>query len=199
MTYRPTQKVLLTAEAEVASSGGVYFRTSLYDYQKVRAQARYQATNSLSLALDFTYLNNQIRRRGSTTISGRSRNRCRFSGRPAAGRSVTFQGSYSWSSLRSDIRYLVPQTLTPATSNYRDNAHTATALFNLNLGHWGVVAPKLTAGGSLFISSGSRPTSYYQPMAKLWVPMSKHIRRSRNGGITDTARRFISMKDSERI
>jgi outer membrane phospholipase A len=37
------------------------------------------------------------------------------------------------------------------------------------------VAPKLTAGGSLFISSGTRPTSYYQPMAKLWVPMSKHV------------------------
>jgi hypothetical protein len=45
----------------------------------------------------------------------------------------------------------------------------------VNLGHWGVVAPKLTAGGSLFISSGTRPTSYYQPMAKLWVPMSKHV------------------------
>ena len=53
------QKLLLTAEAEVASSGGVYFNTSLYDYQKVRAQARYQATASLSVALDFTYLNNE--------------------------------------------------------------------------------------------------------------------------------------------
>ena len=43
VTFRPTQKISLTAEAEVASSGGAYFRTSLYDYQKVRAQARYQA------------------------------------------------------------------------------------------------------------------------------------------------------------
>ena len=87
---------------------------------------------------------------------------------------MSFQGSYSWSSIHSDILYLVPGTLTPATSNYLEDAHTATALFNANLGHWGVVAPKLTAGGSLLIASGTRPTSYYQPMAKLWVPMSKH-------------------------
>ena len=25
------------------------------------------------------------------------------------------------------------------------------------------------------ISNGSLPTSYYQPMAKLWVPVSKHV------------------------
>ncbi len=43
VTFRPTQKISLTGEAEGASSGGAYFRTSLYNYQKVRAQARYQA------------------------------------------------------------------------------------------------------------------------------------------------------------
>ena len=55
------EKAALTAEAEIASSGGVYFNTSLYDYQKVRTQARYQATSaSLSVcALDFSFdLNN---------------------------------------------------------------------------------------------------------------------------------------------
>ena len=31
IVYRPIQKLLLTAETEVASSGGVYFNTSLYD------------------------------------------------------------------------------------------------------------------------------------------------------------------------
>ncbi len=41
-TYRPSQKISLTGEFEGASSSGVYFRTSLYNYQKVRAQVRYQ-------------------------------------------------------------------------------------------------------------------------------------------------------------
>jgi hypothetical protein len=35
--------------------------------------------------------------------------------------------------------------------------------------------PKLAAGGSFFISSGSQPTSYYQPEAKLWLPLGGHV------------------------
>ena len=33
---------------------------------------------------------------------------------------------------------------------------------------------KFSGGGSFFVSSGSRPTTYYQPLAKLWVPLGKH-------------------------
>jgi hypothetical protein len=172
--YRPNQKLLLTAEMEVASSGGVYFNTSLYNYQKVRTQARYQASPSLSLALDFTYLNNENPTPGINYNFRSQQEAASIFWSPEHGKIITFQGSYSWSSLRSDTLYLDPSTLAQATSNYLENAHTATALFNVNLGHWGVVAPKLTAGGSLFISNGTRATSYYQPMAKLWVPMSKH-------------------------
>ena len=32
----------------------------------------------------------------------------------------------------------------------------------------------ILAGGSLLVSSGSRPTRYYQPVAKLFVPVAKH-------------------------
>jgi hypothetical protein len=65
------------------------------------------------------------------------------------------------------------------TSLYRDNAHIASALMNLKLARGkkkdaGEVA-HITAGGSLFISSGSRPTSYYQPLVKLLVPVGKKI------------------------
>jgi hypothetical protein len=173
--YRPTHKLLLTAETEVAASGGVYFNTSLYDYQKVRTQARYQATNSLSVALDFTYLNNDNPVAGVNYSSRSQQEAASIYWSPKDGKLFSFQGTYSWASIRSDILYLVPETLTPATSNYTENAHTATALFTVNLGNWRGVKPRLTAGGSLFISNGSLPTSYYQPMAKLWVPVSKHI------------------------
>ena len=37
------------------------------------------------------------------------------------------------------------------------------------------MTPKLTAGGSLFISSGSRATSYYRPFAKLFLPVGKNL------------------------
>jgi hypothetical protein len=94
---------------------------------------------------------------------------------PAGGKKWDFEGSYSRSDLRSDIGYFSPQDLAMQTSRYRDNSHTATALFNLNLPRVSRVSPKLTAGGSFFISSGSRPSSYYQPIAKLWLPLSKNL------------------------
>ena len=32
-----------------------------------------------------------------------------------------------------------------------------------------------TAGGSFFVSSGSRPTQFYEPLARVSVPVYKHI------------------------
>ena len=61
--------------------------------------------------------------------------------------------------------------LTPATSSYRDRAHTATATIDVTLPRNG----KLTAGGSLFYSTGSRPTQFYQPLARLAVPLYKFV------------------------
>ncbi len=58
VTFRPSQKLSLKAEAEVGSSGGAYFRTSLYDYEKVRAQARYQVLKTLNFTADFMALIN---------------------------------------------------------------------------------------------------------------------------------------------
>lgn len=175
VTYRPTQKITLRTDAEVASSGGAYFRTSLYDYQKVRAQARYQALTALSLTADFTLLDNNNPVPGVNYDYRSQQESLSLFWSPAGGKFGDFQGSYTRSTLRSDIGYLVPQTLAPQTSLYTDNAHTATALFNVKLPNVEGIAPKLAAGGSFFISSGNRATSYYQPLATLWLPISKKI------------------------
>jgi hypothetical protein len=85
------------------------------------------------------------------------------------------QGSYTRSTVYSNINYLDPGTLQPEPSKYRDNANTATALFNLSLARGAAIGPKVTAGGSLFISSGSRPSNYFQPIVTLWAPLMKHV------------------------
>ena len=85
-----------------------------------------------------------------------------------------FEGSYSRSTERSDISYLIPAVLGPAQSFYRDNSHAVTALVDLNLPKRGGLSAKISAGGSVFLSSGSAPTNYYQPMAKVFVPLSKN-------------------------
>jgi hypothetical protein len=175
VTYRPTQKLSLTADAEVAASGGAYFQTSLYNYQKVRAKARYQAAKSLSLFADFSLLNNQNPVAGANYKYQSQQESLSFLWAPNGGKNWDFQGSYSRSTLNSDIGYLDPEFLDPLQSLYRDDAHTATALFSWNLPRYSGLTPKITAGGSLFISSGSRPTSYYRPFAKVFWPVRKNM------------------------
>jgi hypothetical protein len=173
-TYRPIQKLSTTFEGEVATAGGVYFRTSLYNYQKVRAQARYQATPTLSLAGNFTLLNNHNPTPGINFNFLALQGSVSLLWLPAA-KKWDLQGSYTRSTTYSEIPYLNPVDLRPQLSIYRDNAHTATALFSLNLPVSTGFTSKLAAGGSLFISSGSRPTTYYQPIVKLSVPLRKNL------------------------
>jgi hypothetical protein len=175
VTFRPSRKLSVSGNVEAASSGGAYFRTSLYNYQKWRAQARYQVNPSLSLAADFSLLNNQNPLPTVKYDYLASQESLSFLWAPQSGKHWNFQGSYSRSSVYSDISYLDPEFLTPEESLYRDNAHTASALFTANVGHYEGLTPTVSAGGSLFISSGSRPTNYYQPFAKVVLPVRKNL------------------------
>jgi hypothetical protein len=175
VTFRPRQKFSVTAEAEGSESGGVYFRTSLYNYERVRAQGRYQATNSLSAWGDFTYLHNTNPTPGVEYKYHAVQETASLLWTPKGGKNWDFEGSYSRSAVYSDINYLNPGTLRPQPSLYRDNAHTVTALVNVNLPKYEGLTPKIVAGASVFLSSGSRPTQYYQPYGKIFFPVQKHV------------------------
>ena len=171
--YRPIPQLLLSAEAEVGRSGADYFRTSLYNYERVRAQARYQLSKSFNLAADVTSLANNNPAPGvNYDYSARQESLSLFWTPKSA---IDFQGSYTRSSVRSDIGYLTPQNLTAQTSLYTDNTHVGTMLLNLAPALRKDFAPRISAGGSVFVSSGSRPTRFYQPMASLWLPLRHHV------------------------
>ena len=163
------------ASAEGASSTGAYFRTSLYDYRKVRSQARYQALSSLNVSVDFTLLNNQNPASGANFDSKVHQETLSLLWSPKGGKRFDLEGSYSRSAFRSSVSYVTPQELRPETSTYADNSHTATALASLNLPGGRGLASKVSAGGSFVRSSGSRPTSYYQPLAKALAPLGKNV------------------------
>jgi hypothetical protein len=174
-TFRPKQKITITGDAEGAPDDQTYFRTSLHNYQKARAQVRYQATAAISVSGDFNLLNNQ---NPAPSVQGDYLARqasVAFLWSPAEGKRFDVQGAYTRATVRSNILFLQPQDFAPQESIYRENSHIATALWNYKLPRTGNLTPKITAGGSLFISSGTRPTRYYQPIAKVSVPIGKHV------------------------
>src|SRR4029077_4259415 len=106
LRYRPIPKLSLTADAEGGASGAAYFRTSLYNYQRVRAQARYQATKSLNLTGDFTALLNNNPVPGVNWSYRWQQESLSLFWSPE--KTWRLQGSYTRSTLSSDINFLDP-------------------------------------------------------------------------------------------
>ena len=173
INFRASQKLSVNVDFEGAATDHAYFRTSLYNYQKMRARARYQLASTLSLQASFSLLNNQNPTPGINYDFLSRQNSLSAAWTPS--KRVTILGEYTRSTLRSNIGYLDPEFFSPALSLYRDNAHSASALVDLALPGYAKLAPRLAFGGSLFISSGSRPTTYYQPLARLSLPLHKGL------------------------
>lgn len=171
-TYHASQKLSVNLDYEGASSDNIYFRTSLNDYSKGRARAKYQFNPALTVQARFTVLDNQ-NPDPSIKYSFRSRdNALSVFWTPKGGKRVSLMGEYDRSTVNSNISYL-GLFLSPQTSIYRENGHSATAALNVSLP--GFEAAKLTVGGSLYVSAGTRSTQYYQPLARLSLPLHKNV------------------------
>jgi hypothetical protein len=92
---------------------------------------------------------------------------------PNNAKRVTISAEYDRAWVNSNILYLYLPFFTPATSSYTENAHTGTAVADVAFPRWS--GAKLTAGGSFVLLTGSRPTTYYQPLARVSIPVGKHI------------------------
>jgi hypothetical protein len=180
INYRFSQKFRVIADAEGSSSNQTFFRTSLEQYQKARIRASYDMLSSLHFAADFSLLNNSnpdpsVKLDFSSRVESAS-----LFWTPKNSKWGNLLLDYSRSAVSSNILYLVPQTLTPASSIYKENAHALTAVVSVK---W------FSFGGSLFVSSGSRPTQYYQPLARFSLPLNKHVR-------WNTEWRYYSMSEA---
>jgi hypothetical protein len=174
-TIRPWQKLSLNVDYEGASTDQNYFRSSLYNYQKVRARAKYQASASLWFQANFGLLDNQNPTAG-IQYDFRSRdNSLAAFWTPGGGKRISVMAEYDRSTLYSHIDFLLLPFFAPTVSNYKENAHTATSTIDIVLPKVAGIAPKLSAGGSLFVSSGSRASRYYQPLGRLSLPLQKHV------------------------
>jgi hypothetical protein len=170
--YRPSQKISIHADIEGAQSSGAYFRTSLYNYWKVRAQARYQISPTLNASLDTSFLRNANPLAGVSYQYSVTQEALSLQWLPKRVKALSLQGTYERSAVHSNISYLIPQTLLSALSAYRENDNSVTALVAANLPFAGA---KISAGASALLASGSRPTTYYQPVMKLTVPLGHHV------------------------
>lgn len=189
-TLRPFGKLSVTANYEGSPGDQSYFRTSLQNYHRGWVRARYEMMPSLLVSGTFSALDN--RNSGAVTPAGarpasafaaEAPSEYEFFSRagsftvqwlPQGARRVSLLGEYTRSSIRSDISYLAPFNLSRERSFYRENAHAVTGLLDLNLPAVRSQTPRISLGGSMYLSSGSRPADYYQPLTRVFLPVHKH-------------------------
>ena len=175
ITWRPGTRWSAAADAEVGRGAGAWFRTSLYDYRKVRATGNAKITSTLRLSLDYRTLHNENPYSGASYRFDTHQEAASLNWTPK-GERLDVQASYEHCGYNSSIAYLQPQILVSDTSNYREYCHTISGLISANL-----KSPvkgmqiKLLAGGSAVLTAGSRPTTYYQPTARVNIPLTKKI------------------------
>ncbi len=175
VNVRPVRRVMFNLDYEGSSADRSYFRTSLHDYQQLRARGRVQVLSSLLVSANFSWLDNENPTRGINYDFESRAGSLSMLWTPGGGKRVSLLADYTRSSLRSDINFLAPFPIAVNRSLYRDNAHSATALLDLTLPAMNQSVPKISVGGSMFVSSGSRPTKYYQPLGRFVVPVSPNV------------------------
>jgi hypothetical protein len=172
VNFRPMQKLSANVDYEASSTTHAYFATSLYNYNRLRARARYQVAAQIAIQANFALLDNQDPVPG-IQYDFRSRdNTISVNWTPNSGKRVALLAEYDRATLRSSVNYLTLPFLTPDVSKYRDDAHIATGAFDFRLPR---VGGKLTAGGSFVVTNGTRPSRFYEPLVRLSVPVGKHV------------------------
>lgn len=175
VTIRAARKLRFNADFEGASASRVYFRPSLADYRLGRVRASYRLLPNLDLGYNFHILSNQNPARGIDYDFLSHNNTVSAQWSPNGGKRVAVLAEYTYQKVRSDLAFLLPQELAPAQSSYLERNHAASALVDLGLPGYASLSPKLTVGGTLYVSGGTRPTSFYQPLVRAVVPLHKNV------------------------
>jgi hypothetical protein len=173
--YRPTQRMVFNADMEISDGVKTFYRTGLQDYQKFRVQSRFTMPKNLFFNVNLNYLHNENPDSGVTSKYTSATESASLQWLPSSHR-ISLIADYTHSELRSDINYI---TIFPFNTDnqslYVDNANSASLMAEIALPGKGLIQPKLSFGGSMVATAGSRPSRYYQPQGKLLLPLHNHI------------------------
>jgi len=174
LNVRVSSKVKGNVDFEASPGDRSYFRTSLNDYKRARIMASYNPTASWEFSARFNVLNNQNPDPAIRYDFESRDNTFTAAWHPSSHSGMGVLAEYSRSTLNSSIIYLIPSMLSQDFSKYIERANIGTLLADLPFMK-GANPVKLSFGGSFYRSAGSRPTRFWQPMARFTIPIGGHV------------------------
>jgi hypothetical protein len=173
--------VSLDFDFEASPGDETFFRTGLMEYQRAKLRARYRPRPSLTFTGSFSMLNNENPAAGSGApgagaadtgfdLESRQTSLAVFWA-PNGSRWFNVLADYTRATFHSEIPILSLPFFGSEIARYRDNGHHGSLFADLGLPR----NVRLALGGSLSVNTGSRPTRYYQPQARLTAPVANHV------------------------
>lgn len=159
----------LTAEFEKGYTDAVFYRTMPKNFTRFRVRARSQL-GKMVRATAFMNLFDHRNGLAGVDLSGHNRG-YGFSFSLAPSDRISLTMDYQKSDVDSNLRILVPQTLTAARSFFADDANYGSFFIDLRLMR-GVL---FNLGYSVVGTTGTLPVNFHQPFAELSIPVAQRV------------------------
>jgi hypothetical protein len=169
LSYDFSMRNRISAEYEYGQTDRPVLRTDAVDFQRASLRGRFSPFEKLQFEGNATLFNNDD---DITSLDFTSRQRnyaLQFDYAPIARVSLT--GGFERSTMRTNLLYIVPQTLTLDRSRYREKGNFGNLYLNLAL----IRNATLSLGYSAWGVSGDFPLTYHRPSARVDVPVHERV------------------------
>lgn len=164
-------KLRLSADFEASPGDKTFFRTGLMDYRKGRAQVRFRPRSDLSVSGSFSFLDNRNDDPAIDLDYGRRETGVNVAWTPSDG-PLSVVADYAHVRISSDVQGVQLPFFGTELLSYRDRGHHGGAYLEFRLPS----DVSIQTGGAYSVTSGSRPTRYYQPRAEAAGRLAKRLR-----------------------
>ncbi len=159
----------IAAEYEYGDTDRPIFRTDPVDFHRLRVNGRWRVSERLQFSGTASVFDHDDDL-ASVDFTSRSRDWSLQFDYALPGR-TTVHGAYERSSFRSDLSIIIPQTLQPDRSRYRERGDFGTLFVSTPIAK----ATTLSLGYSVWGTVGNFPLTYHQPVATLEVALTEKL------------------------
>ncbi|MFB3905415.1 MAG: hypothetical protein ACE15E_18365 [Acidobacteriota bacterium] len=169
LSYDFSMRNRISAEYEYGTTDRPIMRTDNVDFHRARLRGRFSPFEKLEVNGTATLFDtdNDI---PDLDFTSRQRNYA-LDFTYAIMPRVSFSGGFERSDLRTNIFYLIPQTLRLDEFFYREKGNFGNALLSLSL----IRNATVSLGYSVWGTSGNFPLTYHRPVARVEIPLHEQL------------------------
>jgi hypothetical protein len=160
---RMSDRLKLHANFDDEGGDATFFRTDRRNFRRVRTRGRYQVRDDFQVGISASIWNNDNSVADLDFLERSREETVDISFTPQSGKWISLIASYGRGTFRSDLPFIIPQSFQVDRSIYRERGHSSSVSLTVKPFNGG----EAQVTGDFFVSTGDRPTRFYNPRARL--------------------------------